>query len=353
MFGRRRRGRSVYPTLSYTIGRDSCFSGEPRPPSAARPLAGENHPAIDVDLRWHSTPSLAHSGSATRNVLGKGAGNNVAERWGARATVLLQLGCGPLAMFLPSWSGRLLLKELEMPPVHFSATLIAIALWMAPCFTGTLYAAREGEPAAAVAQRRDAASAQAQSNAGDEDWRNSLTATLANARALLQAGYERAPALVIALGAFVVLPAAAVFSLSVQSAARRRRRRAAVHAAERRASVALPDTDMPVVGDVALWPSEAWLTVEGGADGTLPLSSRLIRIGRHQDNDVRLPDTSVHRYHAVIERTLEEAFVITDLSGKDGNGVRINGERLSRAQLTDGDVIELGRTRLKFESAQA
>jgi pSer/pThr/pTyr-binding forkhead associated (FHA) protein len=90
-----------------------------------------------------------------------------------------------------------------------------------------------------------------------------------------------------------------------------------------------------------------------GADGTLPLSSRLIRIGRHQDNDVRLPDTSVHRYHAVIERTLEEAFVITDLSGKDGNGVRINGERLSRAQLTDGDVIELGRTRLKFESAQA
>jgi hypothetical protein len=267
--------------------------------------------------------------------------------------VLLQLGCGPLAMFLPSWSGRLLLKELEMPPVHFSATLIAIALWMAPCFTGTLYAAREGEPAAAVAQRRDAASAQAQSNAGDEDWRNSFTATLANARALLQAGYERAPALVIALGAFVVLPAAAVFSLSVQSAARRRRRRAAVHAAERRASVALPDTDMPVVGDVALWPSEAWLTVEGGADGTLPLSSRLIHIGRHQDNDVRLPDTSVHRYHAVIERTLEEAFVITDLSGKDGNGVRINGERLSRAQLTDGDVIELGRTRLKFESAQA
>ena len=70
----------------------------------------------------------------------------------------------------------------------------------------------------------------------------------------------------------------------------------------------------------------------------------------HQDNDIRLPDTSVHRYHAVIEQTRDEAFVITDLSGTDGNGIRVNGERLARAQLADGDVIELGRTRLKFES---
>jgi hypothetical protein len=30
--------------------------------------------------------------------------------------------------------------------------------------------------------------------------------------------------------------------------------------------------------------------------------------------------------------------------------VRINGERHERAHLVDGDMIELGRTRLKFES---
>ena len=59
----------------------------------------------------------------------------------------------------------------------------------------------------------------------------------------------------------------------------------------------------------------------------------------------------MHRYHAVIERTAEEAFVITDLSGKDGGGMRVNGEKLSSAQLSDGDLIELGRARLKFESA--
>ncbi len=255
-------------------------------------------------------------------------------------------------MFLPSCSGRLLLKELEMPPAHFSAALIAIALWVVPCLAGWALAAGEVAPGVTAAQRQGAASDQARPNAGDEDWRNSFTATLARARALLEAGYARAPALVIALGAFVVLPAVALVSLLVQSVTRRRARSAAIRAAWLRAQDA-PAAEIPAGTDIPLWCSEAWLTVEGGDAGTLPLDSRLIRIGRHLDNDVRLPDTSVHRYHAVIERTADEAFVITDLSGRDGNGIRVNGARQSRAQLTDGDVIELGRTRLKFESAQA
>jgi len=59
----------------------------------------------------------------------------------------------------------------------------------------------------------------------------------------------------------------------------------------------------------------------------------------------------VHRHHAVIERTPEAAFVIADLSGKDGSGLRVNGERKERARLADGDLIELGRSRLRFENA--
>jgi pSer/pThr/pTyr-binding forkhead associated (FHA) protein len=81
------------------------------------------------------------------------------------------------------------------------------------------------------------------------------------------------------------------------------------------------------------------------------LAGQVIRIGRHADNDVRLSDRSVHRHHAVIERTPDEAFVIRDVSGKDGNGVRVNGERTERAKLADGDVIELGRAKLRFENA--
>ncbi len=159
--------------------------------------------------------------------------------------------------------------------------------------------------------------------------------------------------MVIVLCAFLVLPAVAVVSLAVQSVAGRRARRAAIRAAQLRAGDAETSAETAGGADMPLWWHEAWLTVQGDGTGTLPLDRRLIRIGRHQDNDVRLPDTTVHRYHAVIERTAEEEFVITDLSGKDGNGVRVNGARQSRAQLADGDVIELGRTRLKFESTPA
>jgi hypothetical protein len=275
------------------------------------------------------------------------------------STELLRLYAGSIAvaMFLPSCSGTVLLKELEMAPTQIPAALLAITLWVAPCFA--VAAAAEGEPvrATATAEHQVAATAQTQSNAGSEmvteDWRNSFTVTLARARALLEAGYVRAPTLVIALGAFLVLPAVALVSLLVQSVAGRRAQRAAIRAAQLRAGDPEPNTESPTGADMPLWSHEAWLTVQSSDAGTLPLGSRLVRIGRHQDNDIRLPDTTVHRYHAVIERTRDEEFVITDLSGKDGNGVRINGARLPRAQLTDGDMIEIGRTRLKFESTPA
>jgi hypothetical protein len=276
-----------------------------------------------------------------------------------QSTELLRLYAGSIAvaMFLPSCSGTVLLKELEMAPTQIPAALLAIALWVAPCFVAA--ASAEGGPvrATATAEHQVAATTQKQYNADSamvtEDWRNSFTATLARARALLEAGYARAPTLVIALGAFLVLPAVALVSLLVQSAASRRAQRAAIRAAQLRTGEQEPNTETPTGADIPLWSHEAWLTVQTGDSGTLPLGSRLVRIGRHQDNDIRLPDTTVHRHHAVIERTRDEDFVITDLSGKDGNGVRINGARLPRARLADGDVIELGRTRLKFESTPA
>jgi hypothetical protein len=250
-------------------------------------------------------------------------------------------------MFPPSCSGRDLLKELEMQPATIPAVLLAIALlvtcWAAP---GLLAAASAAdEPARAVAA----------TEVGGEllpalrTWSDRIADTAIQAGELLAAGYRRAPVLVLALCALLILPAAALLSFGVQAAARRKMKRAAGRAAHLRAGTVEVSREEP--NDTApLWPHQAWLTLQDGAAGTLPLAGQTIRIGRHQDNDVRLPDTSVHRYHAVIEQTPEEEFVITDLSGTDGNGLRVNGERLARAQLADGDIIELGRTRLKFES---
>lgn len=171
--------------------------------------------------------------------------------------------------------------------------------------------------------------------------------------ALVEAGYQRAPALMLVLSALLVLPAVALVSFTLQRSGRRKANRAALRAAERRAEAGGGDWTREGLSGTTIpaWPSQAWLTIEGGRVGTVPLAGQTIRIGRHEDNDIRLADSSVHRYHAVIQRTDEEGFVITDVSGKEGNGVRINGARAAQAQLVDGDLIELGRAKLKFESA--
>ena len=170
--------------------------------------------------------------------------------------------------------------------------------------------------------------------------------------ALVEAGYQRAPALMLVLSALLVLPVVALVSFTAAIGAPQsepgspsRRCSAGRRQGGDWTREGLSGTTIPA------WPSQAWLTIEGGRVGTVPLAGQTIRIGRHEDNDIRLADSSVHRYHAVIQRTDEEGFVITDVSGKEGNGVRINGARAAQAQLVDGDLIELGRAKLKFENA--
>jgi hypothetical protein len=167
--------------------------------------------------------------------------------------------------------------------------------------------------------------------------------------ALIHETYQRNAVLVAAVSAVIILPVIALISFVVQSGARRRARLAAERLAERRAADLTPGAEQETGLTMPVRRSQAWLTVEGAGASPLPLAAHMIRIGRHEDNDIRLADSSVHRYHALIQRTPEEDFVITDLSGKDGNGVRINGTRHDKARLSDGDLIELGRAKLKFE----
>jgi hypothetical protein len=163
--------------------------------------------------------------------------------------------------------------------------------------------------------------------------------------ALIQEAYLRAPTLVLALTALLVLPAVALISAATRAVRGYRSRRAAALSA---GADSVPG-DMPDAAGLPMR-SQAWLTVDGA--GTVALAGQVARIGRHRDNDIRLADRSVHRRHAVIERTPDEAFLIVDVSGRNGGGVRVNGRRTERVQLSDGDVIELGRARLKFETIQ-
>ena len=52
----------------------------------------------------------------------------------------------------------------------------------------------------------------------------------------------------------------------------------------------------------------------------------------------------------MLQRTSDARFIICDLSGASGNGIKVNGSRVAQAALADGDRIEVGAVVLGFET---
>jgi Protein of unknown function (DUF3662)/FHA domain len=78
------------------------------------------------------------------------------------------------------------------------------------------------------------------------------------------------------------------------------------------------------------------------------LNDRLVTIGRLPDCTIALPDANVSRRHTEVHHR-GNAFVIVDLGSTNGtkiNGTRIDGDRT----LTDGDIVSVGSTHLRFEA---
>jgi diguanylate cyclase (GGDEF)-like protein len=64
-----------------------------------------------------------------------------------------------------------------------------------------------------------------------------------------------------------------------------------------------------------------------------------VRLGRHSSNDLVVDDEGISRTHAVVGRD-ETGYFIEDLGSS--NGTFVNGERIQRARLFDGVVVQLG-----------
>ena len=82
------------------------------------------------------------------------------------------------------------------------------------------------------------------------------------------------------------------------------------------------------------------------------LDGATLRIGRAQDNQLQVPDAHVSKRHAEIRKEIDD-YVVVDVGSLAG--VLVNGAKVDRAVLTDGDVIELGDTspvRLTFRAQQ-
>ena len=78
---------------------------------------------------------------------------------------------------------------------------------------------------------------------------------------------------------------------------------------------------------------------------THPLQDDSIRVGRRRDCELFLDSKDVSRYHARIVSDSDGA-IIEDLDSR--NGITVNSQRARRQQLRSGDLIDLGRTQLRY-----
>jgi hypothetical protein len=82
-------------------------------------------------------------------------------------------------------------------------------------------------------------------------------------------------------------------------------------------------------------------------DGTRrEVKERRVVIGRSRDCDIQLSDANVSRRHAEV-RQEGASYWVVDLGST--NGMEVNGKRVKRAKLRDGDTITLGSTEITFE----
>jgi len=150
--------------------------------------------------------------------------------------------------------------------------------------------------------------------------------------------YQRSPILVIGLAIAGVLPLLA--GIAALGRALRRRRETAV------VRPAAPLDDRVRIGD------KAWIEFAredaGASAAPVVFAGEMLRLGRHSDNDIALDHASVHRHHALIQRTPDQEFVLVDLTAGTGNVLLLNDRRVDRAALRDGDRITLGEAVVTF-----
>jgi hypothetical protein len=77
----------------------------------------------------------------------------------------------------------------------------------------------------------------------------------------------------------------------------------------------------------------------------VPVVTDRVVIGRSRECDVRLSDANASRRHAEVRRENDDYWIV-DLGST--NGTELNGRRIERAKLSDGDTVTLGSTDVVF-----
>jgi chromosome segregation ATPase len=105
-----------------------------------------------------------------------------------------------------------------------------------------------------------------------------------------------------------------------------------------------PPTLGRAVGSPAAEPAAEFVRVDGSHEFRHALGRRT-RIGRAPGCDLQIESSSVSRHHALILLGPHEA-IIEDLNST--NGVLVNGRKISRQPLRDGDQVLIGDVKFRF-----
>ncbi len=84
---------------------------------------------------------------------------------------------------------------------------------------------------------------------------------------------------------------------------------------------------------------------------TEELEREIIKIGKLQTSHLRIDDPNVSRMHAVIEVSGPDEVFIIDLGS--ASGTIVNGSKVNKTQLSSGDTLQLGDTRVEVEIGEA
>ena len=91
-----------------------------------------------------------------------------------------------------------------------------------------------------------------------------------------------------------------------------------------------------------------------GDTAQCPITLQQMKIGRADDNEIVIEDDAVSAYHALVTEQIAEqgaakSYLLEDLDST--NHTYVNNKPVKSHELKDGDIIRIGRTRLKFSTA--
>ncbi len=87
------------------------------------------------------------------------------------------------------------------------------------------------------------------------------------------------------------------------------------------------------------------LSMNGVMQGEYELNQERLTIGRKPDNDIPIDNLAVSGKHALVISILDDSF-LEDLGST--NGSYVNGKKVKKHALKDGDVIAIGKHELKY-----